>query len=131
MSRENVEVVRRIYEAAAGPDANTVLSLYDLSVELDGTRVAPAGMSEVCRGHDGLRKFFRQWHEAWQDITDDHDELIDAGEQLVSVVTRRGRGRSSGADVEWHVALVWTLRERKVVRVEWFRTRDDAIEAAG
>jgi hypothetical protein len=29
------------------------------------------------------------------------------------------------------VALVWTLREGKVVRVSWFLSRPDALEAAG
>jgi hypothetical protein len=49
----------------------------------------------------------------------------------VSVVTRQARGRGSGAEVKWSGALVWTIREGKVVRVVWFRTRAEALEAAG
>ena len=39
MSQENVETVRRIYEAALRRDAATVLALYDPGVELDASRI--------------------------------------------------------------------------------------------
>jgi uncharacterized protein len=131
MSQQNVEIVRRVYEAAARRDAESVLALYDPEVELDNSRLEVAGWDEVYRGHEGLRRFFRQWHEAWDEIEYDFDELIDAGDQVISVVSRRGRGRASGAQVELHVALVWTLREGRVVRVVWYPTRKEALEAAG
>jgi ketosteroid isomerase-like protein len=133
MSQANVEIVRRVYDAAARRDAATVLSLYDPDVELDNSRFHAVGFGGpgVYRGHEGLRRFFREWHDAWEEVEYDYDELIDAGEQVISVVTRRGRGRASGADVELRAALVWTIRGGKVVRVVWFRTRDEALEAAG
>jgi ketosteroid isomerase-like protein len=90
------------------------------------------GASGIYRGHDGLRSFFRQWHEAWAGIDYDFDELIDAGgEQVISVVTRRGRGRVSGVEAELPLALLWTIRAGKAVRVVWFRSCEDALEAAG
>jgi ketosteroid isomerase-like protein len=96
-----VEVVRRVYEAAARRDPATVLALYDPEVELDPSRLQAVGLFDrVYHGHDGLRSFFREWHEAWEGIEYDYDELIDAGERVISVVTRHGRGRASGAEVE-------------------------------
>jgi uncharacterized protein len=130
MSEENVEIVRGVYDAAARHDAATVLALYDPEVELDASRLQVAGLAGVYRGHNGLRSFFRQWHEAWGSIEYDYEELIDAGEHVVSVVTRHARGRASGAEVERPFALVWTLREAKVVRVVWFLTREEALETA-
>jgi ketosteroid isomerase-like protein len=107
------------------------LALYDPDVVLDTTRLQiVGGAGAVCHGHDGLRAFFREWHEAWENVDYDYDELIDAGDQVVSVATRRGRGRVSGADVELHTALLWTVRDAKVVRVIWFPTRAEALEAA-
>jgi ketosteroid isomerase-like protein len=102
VSQENVEIVRRVYEAAARRDPATVLALYDPEVELDPSRLQAVGLFDrVYHGHDGLRSFFREWHEAWEGIEYDYDELIDAGERVISVVTRHGRGRASGAEVEW------------------------------
>jgi ketosteroid isomerase-like protein len=60
-----------------------------------------------------------------------YEELIDAGEQVISVVTRHARGRASGVEVERPFALLWTLREGKVIRVVWFLDRAEALEAAG
>lgn len=137
MSKENVEIVRRIYDAAARRNSEAVLALYDPHVVLDATRMGVAGLGtpesqHISHGHEGLRSFFREWHEAWENIAYDFDELIDAGgDRVISVVTRRGRGRASGAEVELSVALVWTIREDKVVRLVWFRTRTEALEAAG
>ena len=132
MSQENVEIVRRVYEAAAQRDSETVLSLYDPEVELDNRRLEIVGTAGVYHGHEGLRKFFGIWHEAWESIDYDVDELTDVGDdEVVAVVTRRGRGRSSGAEVDFHVALLWTVRDGKVTRVVWFPTREEALDAAG
>jgi ketosteroid isomerase-like protein len=38
MSQENVEIVRRLYEAVAGGDSETVLALYDPDIEVDASR---------------------------------------------------------------------------------------------
>lgn len=133
MSRENMDTVRRVYEAASRRDSEAVLALYAPEVELDGTRLHLVGTAAgVFQGHEGLRSFFREWNEAWDNVDYQLDDLIDAGDdQVVSVVTRHGRGRSSGAEVEIHVALLWTLRGGKVVRVVWFPTREEALESAG
>jgi ketosteroid isomerase-like protein len=132
MSQENVEIVRSVYDAAARGDSERVFALYDPEVVLDSSRLEVVTTLEVYRGHDGLRTFFRDWNEAWESIDYDVEELIDAGgQQVVSVVTRHGRGRTSGAEVDLHVALAWTVRDGKVVRVAWFRTRADALEAVG
>lgn len=130
MSQENVEIVRRVYEAAAERDPGTIFALYDRGVELDASRL---GMfSSPFKGHDGLRQLFRDWHEAWGEIEYSYEELIDAGDDsVISVVSRHARGRGSGAEVERPFALLWTVRDKRIVRVVWFLTREDAYEAAG
>ena len=134
MSQENVEIVRRVYDAAARRDSAAVLALYDPEVVLDNSRL-PIGTlmgGGIYRGHEGLRSFFREWHESWENIEYDYEELIDApGEHVIAVVTRRGRGRASGAEVEVPLALVWTLSEGKVVRVVWYPSTEEARQAVG
>jgi ketosteroid isomerase-like protein len=130
MSGENVEIVRQVYEAAAGRDAASIFALYDPDVELDATRLGVGDLG-VYRGHGGLRSLFGGLHEVWGEIEYDYEELIDAGEHVVAVVTRHARGRASGVDVEAPLALLWTVREGKVVKVVWFATREEALEAAG
>jgi ketosteroid isomerase-like protein len=130
MSEENVEIVRQVYEAAAGRDSASIFALYDPDVELDATRLGVGDLG-VYRGHGGLRNLFGGLHEVWGKIEYDYEELIDAGEHVVAVVTRHARGKASGVDVEAPLAVLWTVREGKVVKVVWFSTREDALEAAG
>jgi ketosteroid isomerase-like protein len=133
MSQEIVEIVRRIYEAAASDDSAAVFALYDPAVEWDASQ-APMprliGGGGVLHGHDGLRRFFQERNAIWGEIEDVPKELIDAGEQVVSADIERGRGRSSGVEVEMNQYAVWTIRNEKVVRVVWYPTRAEALAAA-
>jgi ketosteroid isomerase-like protein len=133
MSQEDVEVVRRVYEAVARRDAATVLALYDPEVEVDSSRLPEAGLvgMSLVRGHEGIRRITRDWNEAWESADDNCEELIDAGQHVIAVVTRRGRGRASGVQVETRRGGIWTIREGKVLRVVWFPLVDEAVEAAG
>ena len=137
MSQENLEVVRRVFEAEARGDIETLLALYDPDIEWDNSR-SPVGdfagtVGRVFRGRDGVQRAFREWYEAWEKVDSEVEELIDAGgEHVVSVFTYRARGRTSGAEVEFaHMAGIWTIRNGKVARVAWLPTREDALEAAG
>ena len=134
MSRENVEVVQRVYAAAARHDSQSVLSLYDPDVVWDMSRGAWRELdetAEIHHGHEGLRDWFRKQQEVWEWWEDEPRELIDAGEHVVSMVTSRARGRASGLEIESSHIAVWTIREGKIVRVVWFPTREEALEAAG
>ena len=134
MSRENVEVVRRIYEAGGRREGAAVLSLYDEDVEWDSSG-SPMGLLSgraVFRGHDGIKDLFREWYEAWAETKHDAEEFIDVDPHVIAVGTLRGRGRTSGVEVTWDgYASTWTLRDGKVVRVAWFRSREEALEAVG
>jgi ketosteroid isomerase-like protein len=134
MSAENVEVVRRLYDAVARRDTEAILELYDPEIEWDGSRNRWAEVMTshaIWKGHDDLRKFFRAYYEMWESFEDDLEELIDAGDHVVTVVNSRGRGRESGLEVEWvGNAGVWTVRDGRIIRVVWFATREEAMEAA-
>jgi ketosteroid isomerase-like protein len=135
MSQQNVEVVQRVFDAVARRDTAAVLALYDPKVEWDTSRGSLGELlgGTVYHGHEGLRSLFHQLHEPWESYEDHLEELIDAGgEEVITVVTTRGRGRATGIEVEQrHQAAVWTIRNQKVARVVWFSTRAEALEATG
>jgi hypothetical protein len=59
------------------------------------------------------------------------EEFRDAGDRVFVWQRTIGRGVASGVDVVWEGAYVWTLREGKIIRVQIFFGRDEALEAAG
>jgi len=136
MARENVEVVRQIYEAVARRDRRAILALYDAGVELSffpGTLADHiVGGPAAWRGHDGLRTFDRELRAAFENFETNYEELIDAGEHVVSVSRYRGRARRSGVNIDGPLQfLVWSIRAGKVTEVSWYPSRDEALEAVG
>ena len=58
--------------------------------------------------------------------------MIDAPDGRVLVLTQQsGRGRESGVPIVIHFFQLWTIRDGRVWRIEYFRHRADALEAAG
>ena len=61
----------------------------------------------------------------------DVEQIIDAGDQVVAVVHERATGRGSGLEVDQHLAQVLTIQDGRVVRIESFTDRADAVKALG
>lgn len=131
----NVELVRQVIEAHERRDFEAVFAAYDPGIEWHVGRLlphAPLDFEPVYHGHAGVRRFFRQWLSAWETVSFEYEELIDAGEHVVVFLNQRMRGRTSGMEIDWpDYAQVWTVRGGKIVCSEFFLDRQEALEAAG
>jgi len=129
MSQENVEVVRRIYSSWAPGSSPADTKLLHPDIEW----VNPS---------DALEPGTRTGIEAFTSIIDELDDTIsdfrmeveryeDAGDRVVVIATMRGYGSTSGVRIERRHGSVWTIRDGKAVRFQWFNKPEDAREAAG
>jgi ketosteroid isomerase-like protein len=59
------------------------------------------------------------------------EDLIDAGDQVVSVMRMRGRGNETGIELAMRYFMVSTVQEGKVVRAVEYLERAEALEAVG
>ncbi len=128
MSQENVEIVRRAWEIEAfGRDdyRAEVLTVYDSDVV-----VAPLE-EEPSYGLDAYLDYIERWFAAWEELEQAAEEYIDAGDRVVVRGYFRGRGRGSGVEVDSRFYEIYTLRDGKIVRVDEFAERGEALEAAG
>jgi ketosteroid isomerase-like protein len=82
-------------------------------------------------GHEGYREAWRRLLEAFEDLRWEPEELIDAGDGLISVNRWSGHGAGSGVPVNQLMFQVYTLRRGLVVKQEDFAERGEALEAAG
>ena len=133
MSQANVDVVRRLYDAAARRDDATAFEVYaeDIIWDISNAGRALLAMKPVYHGHEGVRQYWRETTSAFGEIDFEVEELIDAGDQVLAVIREREVGRASGAAVEaTHLAL-YTLSGGKVIRLQVFDDRQQALEAAG
>jgi ketosteroid isomerase-like protein len=129
MSRENVEIVRRIYEAFNREDIEGAIELLDPAVKYDlSERVFNPATYE---GHDGIRRFAADIDEVWDEFRIEPVEFIDAGDTVVVSHRIRTRGKGSGIEVDLSSSTIYTLRDRKVVAARMYREHDDALDAAG
>jgi uncharacterized protein len=128
MSRENVEVVRRAFEAYARGDVETMLEALDQEVEWKQFE-EPVPVY----GRDGVRGALRRWDETWDHLQVEAEEFIDAGEFVVLLIRFRGLGRASGVPVEQSSYHVFTVRDGKVARMFEYGPgeRAEALEAVG
>jgi uncharacterized protein len=120
---ENVEVVRRIY--AAWQRGESAGQWMDRDIEY----VNPHDAVEqgVLRG----RKSFARVTESFDEVSFEPERFVGAGEKVVVIAKLRGRGRASGIETETVQGYVWTVRDGKAVRFEWFRDPLEAMAAAG
>ena len=133
MSEENLDVVRRIYDAAARRDDVIPFEVYaeDIIWDISNSRRALLAMKPVYHGHDGVRQYWRENISVFGEVDFEVEELIDAGDQVLAVIREREVGRASGVPVEaTHLAL-YTLTGGKVIQMQVFDDRQQALEAAG
>ena len=128
MSQENVEVVRRAWEALLANDFRTALSSYDPDVEWDGTNL-PDG--KVGRGRDAIMDHIRRWAEMWENWNVEVEEVIDAGPAHVVVFIRETGRSTSGLDIDERHAELYEVRDGKIVRRQGFSDPNEAFDAVG
>lgn len=134
MSQENVELVRGMFGAAAhalsGEPLGDLFRLLDPDIEWIPINAALEGTSY--RGHDGVRRWIDEMNRDWDDFEALPNEFVDLGnDRLLAFGTWRARGRSSGIQLDAQPAA-WLVRLRngKVLRMQTFTDRADALEAA-
>ncbi len=127
MSRENLEIVRRVFTAFSCGDATAMLQDLDPDVVL---HVEQAGQG-VYRGHEGAIKSLVDWTEDIDDFKVVAEEFLDKGDYVVVRTRQTGSGKSSGAPMEGLFWFVCQMREGKVVRIHVLTTEQAALEAVG
>jgi ketosteroid isomerase-like protein len=127
MSQENVEIVRRGYEAYARGDLATMLG--DIDPEMVTYREEPDGAT--FHGPEGFLRAIAEWVEDFEEFAATPEEMIDANDHQVLVrVHQRAVGAQSGAPIEADFWFVHTLRDAKVTRLDMFASKASALEAA-
>jgi ketosteroid isomerase-like protein len=132
MSQENVDLVLKIHTAVIQGDLHGLLSGVHPKAEYRAaTQQAIEGEGSVFRGYDGIRRWFRELHDLYEDLETEILEVRDLGDRVVVLFLVRGRGTGSGVTLEQSLAQVVKLRQGKVIEIREYFSREDAFEAVG
>jgi ketosteroid isomerase-like protein len=129
MSRDKVEVVRRIFENWGRANFRAGVELFDPHVLLVLRPEFPdAG---VYLGPDEIATYTRDLLASWADFAMEAEDFFEAGDSVVVQIHQHGVGLSSGAVTELRYFQVWTFRGDAIVRIESIGEREQALEAVG
>jgi ketosteroid isomerase-like protein len=120
MSHENVEIVRRFLAL----DLDEALTYADPGIVWNPIEESSA------QGHEAVRASSVGWKSEWDDYELIPEEFADMGDCVIATVRLRGRGRGSGIEIDARFSDVYTLRDGKIVRMDQFTERSEALEAA-
>jgi ketosteroid isomerase-like protein len=130
VSQENVDIVRRFADCWVRRDWDEMAELVDPNVEAHGT-VGGVEEGRVRRGVSEIRRDYENVEEIWDEHRIEIERLVDAGDRVVILQREYQRGKTSGAELTVDAAVIVDLRNGRIVRVQGYMDRAEALEAAG
>ena len=125
MSQENVEKLRRAYDAFSRGDFDEALTIAHPDIEF-----FPPDDAVPYRGIERVRDWMEP--DAFDQQVIEPLDFTVSGNKILVKQSLRSRGAGSGIEVEGRAWSVWTLNDDGLAtRVEAFLTKAKALEAAG
>jgi ketosteroid isomerase-like protein len=130
MAQDDVEVVRDQFAATNERDFARAMGHYAEDVVL----VVESGAfleSGTFKGSQAVGEWFANWFATFEPgYHFEIQEVRVVGDVVFLDATHRGRGRTSGVEVRGRTGYLYTVSGGKIVRLELYRTPQEALEAA-
>lgn len=129
MSRENVEIVERAFEALGRGDWQGITTMLDPNVEVHDFDIPDAG---IYHGQEGFLAWLTRWSEGWESWrVEDVDIRAVSNDQVIALFRMITKGAGSGIEMKRLDAIVYRLKDNKMTRLEYFNDQAQALEAVG
>jgi ketosteroid isomerase-like protein len=131
VSDENVELARRGIAAINRINEGGLEALGEL-IDSDFELTTPASLATepgTYIGLEGLRRYFDSFYEAMDRVSLEIREIHDYGDRVLTELTLRARGRSTGIEAEQAAVMLWRMRDGRVTRCEVFPELEQALAA--
>ncbi len=101
------------------------MTVFEDDFEVELISETAGSLRPASRGPEGFAEAWRDWLEAWESYYIELEEVIDAGDEVVSLVCVRAQTTRDAVAVEDQSAAVWLVQEDKIARVRstWSRSR--------
>jgi uncharacterized protein len=127
MESSDVQLVRKAFEAFARGDTEGALELCDPEIVVRD----PGRTGNTMLGLEGLRAFWDEWLENWQEYRVEPQEFIESGGEVVVHTRQTGLGKLSGIEISQDLFQVFRVRDGRIVEYRLYGARAAALESAG
>jgi ketosteroid isomerase-like protein len=127
MSRENVEVARRLHDAFNARDVEALIALVRPDAEWVPIMAKLEG--SVYRGHGEMRRWMAEIDAHWEEFRTLPEEFRDLGDRVLSLGTWQARSRTGGVALDGQPGA-WLAHfdaDGLVFRHETFTDPDEAV----
>jgi ketosteroid isomerase-like protein len=132
MSQENLERMRRSIDLWLSGELDAWLETIDPNVGWDISTHPLPDVPNQGRGRDALvTDMLAIYMSGWTDYSVELKELVDAGDQVVAVLHETAMMRDTGVALDRDLVHLWTVRDGRGSFLRVFRTKAEALEAAG
>jgi ketosteroid isomerase-like protein len=129
MSEENVEIVRKGFEAWNRGDFGAFFDRF--ADEYGVLRAAEGWRERFYYGKDAVRSFYDGYAEKVGGELSVVGDPVDAGDAVIARVRAHPAGEHSRVKADMEFSQVFTFRKGKIVMHEYFWDHQEALEAAG
>jgi ketosteroid isomerase-like protein len=131
MSKQDVELVRHMFERYSADDVDAWVACWDETGEWIAAAFQPLeGATRTYRGHEGLRRFHADVLDAFAGMTVHGEQFSETGGRVLVLGKISGRGAASGAAFEQPMAWLFEVRDGKLVRGRDYFDPERALEDA-
>ena len=116
---DSAEALLAFLTPALDPDCEVVIDL------------GGAGEVRTRSGPSGMREAWLEWMAPWASYRTEIEEAIDLGDRVVLLVRDFGRYQPGGPEAALTGAAIWTVRDHRIVRAEFYANREAGMRAAG
>jgi ketosteroid isomerase-like protein len=127
MDETDRDVIEAVYVAFAERDVEGVIARLHPDVEFTAVTGDQAGRSGPYRGHDGMRQYFRDVAEVWDELRVVPSEFRQSGDTIL--VTGRVSARSPARIVAGSTGWIWRLRDGLVAYARVYPSAAEAMAA--
>jgi ketosteroid isomerase-like protein len=131
MSQENVELIRRAFDAYNRGDMQGLLDVYHPDAAWDFSTWGKVGWAgpNLYVGHEGIADFLSDWRSPFgEDTVATVERFVAAGDKVVALCHQHERGRGSSELVLMPFAQIYSFRDGKVA---WVEVYSDPLQALG
>lgn len=113
MTSPNVQVIKAVFAAFEERDVESMLEITDPELEFLPQTNDLTGRTEPYRGHDGMREYFRDMANVWDEVRLYPDEYREVNGSVL--VLGRVNATSPARIVAGSTGWIWHLRDGKVL----------------